>query len=136
MIVNGRIQTFDYKMVNTLVQGSAADDTKEAMIRFARQMVGAERFDRDLVAALAEHPWKLLLQVHDELVASVPAGDVAKAHDAMRETMESVEFDVRVLTEGEWSSESWGAMRTYDARGVVVAEGLPAPNVGRARSAA
>ena len=106
---NGRRIEFDYKMVNVLIQGSAADCTKEAMIRFYY------------------HPkrratWRMLLSVHDEIVLSVPLADLAEAQELLRECMESVEFDVKILSEGAWSPVSWGAMKDYDKKGKLIKE--------------
>jgi DNA polymerase I len=105
--IEGKLQTFDYKMINTLVQGSAADCTKEAMIRF--------------VAATAHRThnreWRVLLQVHDEIVISVPYEDLEEAQEMLRSTMESVEFDVLILSEGSFSKENWAAMMAYDKKG-------------------
>jgi len=53
--------------INTVVQGSAADLIKIAMVNVQR------RIDRDRL------PLKLLLQIHDELVLETPA-EAAEAH--------------------------------------------------------
>jgi len=52
---DGRLRTFSYKLTNYLIQGSAADQTKEAMLQFARTGIG-----------------QLLLSVHDEIVIECP----------------------------------------------------------------
>lgn len=104
-IIKGRIMTFDYKMVNVLIQGSAADCTKEAMIRFA---------------AGAKPSWKLLLQVHDEIVISAPKREAGAAMTFLRQCMEGVEFDVPMLSEGEWGTQ-WVHMNTWDKKGQEVA---------------
>jgi DNA polymerase I len=109
-IVEGRIREFDYKLVNVLIQGSAADCTKEALIRFFASMVKHKKVG----------VWYLLLQVHDEVVISVPKKDVALAMTLLREAMESVEFDVPMLSEGAWSSENWASMEDYDTKGEMV----------------
>lgn len=108
--VKGRMMTFDYKMVNVLIQGSAADCTKEAVIRFHR-----ERLRRG-----KHNSWLLLLNVHDEIVISVPRDEFDEAMEVLRMAMESVEFDVKILSEGAWSSESWASMKDYDKKGVRV----------------
>lgn len=106
-IIDMRLVRWDYKMVNLLVQGSSADATKEAMIRFYY------------------HPqrrpdWHLVLQVHDEVVLSVPEADMPAAHALLRDCMASLEFDVPMLSEGEWSRDNWGAMEKYDSKGEIV----------------
>lgn len=55
-VVKGKIRTFEYKLPNYKIQGSAADQTKQAMI------------DYDETTACGE----LILTVHDQLVAQVP----------------------------------------------------------------
>jgi DNA polymerase-1 len=114
MIINGRIRTFDYKLVNVLVQGSAADCTKEGMIRFM-----------EYVHRQHNRGWRLILQVHDEIVVSVPAEDLVGAQEALQAAMESVEFDVKILSEGAYSFTNWAEMKDYDKKGKVVAVDLP-----------
>lgn len=105
-VVNGRFRKFDYKLVNVLIQGSAADCTKEAIIRFA---------------AKKRRHWRLLLNVHDQLTASVPKHEWRAGMACMREAMESVEFDVPMLTEGSVSHTHWNALKTTDKKGRDVA---------------
>ena len=60
--------------INTPIQGSAADIIKLAMLRLAER--------------LATYPaWRMLLQVHDELVFELPEADVAAATTIIRDTM-------------------------------------------------
>ena len=105
-IVPGRgVMTFEYKMLNVLIQGSAADCTKEALIRYA-----------DLKAPRD----KILLNVHDQLTVSVPKARKAKAMQELREAMESVTFEVPMLSEGKVSDETWFRLKPYDKKGKVV----------------
>lgn len=101
-IIDRRLREFDYKLLNTLIQGSAGDCTKEAIIRY-----DAAKPSEDL----------LLLTVHDELLGSTPKkrGNVAMA--VLKEVMESIEFDVPMLTEGTISFKNWGQMIEYDKKG-------------------
>lgn len=101
-IVDGRLRQFDYKLVNVLIQGSAADCTKEAIIRY---------YERK---GLND---KLLLNVHDQLTSSVPKGRRAPAMAIMKETMESIEFDVKMLTEGSESETNWAELEDVDKKG-------------------
>ena len=55
-VVNGAFRTFEYKLANYKIQGSAADQTKEAMIHYAN---------------VTKHG-QLLLTVHDQLVVQCP----------------------------------------------------------------
>ncbi|HUT01097.1 MAG TPA: DNA polymerase I [Phycisphaerae bacterium] len=61
--------------INSVVQGSAADLIKRAMVNVSR------RIDRE------RRPSRMLLQIHDELVFEVPAGDVESERAAIVEEM-------------------------------------------------
>jgi DNA polymerase-1 len=56
-VIQGRPVTFEYKLVNYKIQGSAADQTKLAMVNYDDMDEG-----------------ELVLSVHDQLVAQVPIG--------------------------------------------------------------
>lgn len=107
-IIDGRMRTFDYKLVNILIQGSAADCTKEAIIRFwtVRQ-------------ARKKPHWRIILNVHDQITVSVPRAEVPEAMEALRECMESIEFDVPMLSEGAVSSTNWAELKDFDKKGVL-----------------
>lgn len=101
IVKDGRMMTFEYKLLNTLIQGSAADNTKQAMLNY-------DELKRD---------GELILQVHDQLTVRVP--DPRAAPDEMRrlrEAMEAVEFDVPMLSEGEWGW-TWARLETFDQKG-------------------
>lgn len=55
-VIKGAFRSFEYKLPNYKIQGSAADQTKEAMIRYAE----STRYGQ------------LVLTVHDQLVTQVP----------------------------------------------------------------
>jgi DNA polymerase I-like protein with 3'-5' exonuclease and polymerase domains len=100
-IIDGRIRTFAHRLPNYLVQGSSADCTKAALIAFDD----------------ARRPeWKLLLQVHDEIVTSVPRRDLKAAHTCLRDAMAAVDFDIPMLSEGEYGDD-WGSMKSWDKGG-------------------
>ena len=101
-IVKGRMKTFEYKMINVLIQGSAADCTKEAIIRYYEQ----------------KHPdAKIILNVHDQITVSIPKKILKTEMEVLRECMESVEFDVPILSEGDTSDTNWDELKTYDKKG-------------------
>lgn len=106
-IVDGRLRHFDYKLVNVLIQGSAADCTKQAIIRY----------DDACIALGKQDEWPLLLNVHDQLTASVPMKDRDEAMEVLRRTMESVEFEVPILSEGAISATNWAELKDYDKKG-------------------
>lgn len=95
---HNRHMTYEYKLLNYLCQGSAADVTKEAMINYH------------------EHPkrrGRFLVQVYDEMnVSSGP--DAAKEMEVLRESMEAVseQLDVPMLSEGK-SGKSWGDQKKF-----------------------
>ena len=68
---------------NTVIQGSAADLIKRAMIRLHVRLESLR------------HPAKMLLQIHDELVFEVPEGEVASLTEIVRHEMEhAMDLDV------------------------------------------
>jgi len=81
--------------VNTVVQGSAADLIKRAMIDIHRELrKGAYRA-------------RMLVQVHDELVFEVAKDDTEAMADMVRERMErAIELDVPVVVDLAWG-RSW-----------------------------
>lgn len=101
-VVDGRIREFDYKLVNVLIQGSAADCTKEAIIRFN---------------AKKKPTWFLILNVHDQLTVRCPKKDKDEAMEVLRECMQSIEFDVPMLSEGSVSETNWDELIDYDKKG-------------------
>jgi DNA polymerase-1 len=73
-VINGRVIDYSYKLVNYKIQGSAADQTKRAMIHYDDMDEG-----------------ELVLSVHDQLVAQVPKGtSTAKLRLAMTESFQEV----------------------------------------------
>lgn len=104
-LINGRLQTFDYKMVNVLVQGSAADCTKEAIIRFYE---------------VKNKSTKIILNVHDQITASTPIKIYKQEMEKLRQCMESIEFDVPMLSEGSVSDKSWEDLKDYDKKGKLI----------------
>ncbi len=109
-LIQGRIRQFDYKLVNVLIQGSAADCTKEAIIRL----------DDALTEAGLQDLWFLILNVHDQLTASVPIKDEVSAMELLRVCMEGIEFEVPMLTEGSTSLTNWAELKDYDKKGKVL----------------
>lgn len=107
-LIDGRIQEYDYKMVNCLIQGSAADCTKEAIIQFDDERKRLKRWE-----------WKLILNVHDQLTVSVPIAHTVQSMDVLKTAMEGVQFDVPMLTEGSTSQTNWHKLIDYDKKGVL-----------------
>ena len=81
----GRWRSFEYKMLNYLIQGSSADISKDAIIEYA---------------ARKQHG-TFLLMVHDELVLKVHKDHLASEMQILKECMESVPLDCPLTSEGE-----------------------------------
>lgn len=84
-LINDRWVSFDYKLLNYLVQGSSADITKEAIIRY-------DDVRKD---------GRLMLSVYDEIDISVPKAASKKEMLILRDAMMSIELDVPLLSDGE-----------------------------------
>lgn len=100
----GRVCTFEYKMLNYLIQGSSADCTKEALIRYDA----------------AKQHGRFLITVHDEINISVPKQHVKSEMQLLREVMASVEFDVPMLSDGG-TGPNWGALTKFKEPPLVLA---------------
>jgi len=103
-LVDGHIQEFDYKLVNVLIQGSAADCTKEAIIRYH---------------AKKHRDSRILLNVHDQITVSTPKKMLKSEMIVLRDCMQSVEFDVPILSEGAIGT-NWNDLRDYDKKGKIL----------------
>jgi DNA polymerase-1 len=97
--------SFEYKLLNYLVQGSSADVTKESIIRY-----DAARKDG-----------RFMLSVYDENDISVPKKALKSEMLILREAMMSIEVDVPLLSDGEWG-ETLGALTALKE---------PAPDLSR-----
>lgn len=101
----GRHMTYEYKLLNYLVQGSAADATKEAILRYHKHPGKRGRF---------------LVTVYDEINVSSQPEKTEKLRRAaavqemavLRECMESIEFDVPLLTDGKWG-DNWADAKKF-----------------------
>lgn len=105
MVINGRMKAFDYKMLNGLIQGSAADCSKEALIRYYK---------------IKSPEARVLLTVHDEFLIDCPKKIMADEMRKLTSAMESLEFSVPMLSEGKTSTENWASLKSYDKKGVLV----------------
>ena len=89
--------------VNTPIQGSAADIVKLAMLRVDAAFKSLAR-DREEPRA------RLLLQVHDELIAEAPEADAPEIAAAMKREMEAaIELSLPLRAEVE-TARRWGDM--------------------------
>lgn len=93
---HGRHMTYEYKLLNYLCQGSAADVTKQAMINYD------------------EHPkrkGRFLVQVYDELNVSGQKSEMPVLRDAME--MVTEQLDVPMLSEGK-DGKTWGDLTKFN----------------------
>ena len=89
--------------VNTPIQGSAADIVKLAMLR-------VDAAFKSLARDRAEPRARLLLQVHDELIAEAPEADAPEIAAAMKREMEAaIELSLPLRAEVE-TARRWGDM--------------------------
>lgn len=96
---DGSTWTFNYKLVNHLIQGTAADQTKESIIVYDANPNKVGRF---------------LMTVHDENVISVKLEDLLGECLVLAEAMEGLEgFDVPFIVELE-SGLNWHDMEKID----------------------
>lgn len=77
---------YAYKLLNYLIQGSSADITKEALIRY-------DDVRKD---------GRLMLTVYDEVNISVPKKALKSEMLILRDAMMSIELDVPLLSDGEY----------------------------------
>ncbi len=94
-MVDGRKRNFEYKMINYLVQGSAADATKEALCRWYYE-------------GGPDNGARFLLTVYDEINISAPSHVQGMEMEFLRNAMESIELDVPLLSAGK-QGYRWGA---------------------------
>lgn len=96
----GRTMDFEYKLINYLVQGSAADLTKQAIIDWY------DNPDRSPDS-------RFLVTVYDELDLSVPAHCAISEMNILKQTMEAPRLSVPMLSSGKWGL-SWGSVEKFD----------------------
>jgi DNA polymerase I-like protein with 3'-5' exonuclease and polymerase domains len=83
-------RSFEYKAINTLIQGSAADQTKEAMI-----------YAYPRINALGG---RMLGTVHDEISVSVPAGMEEEAVRILEDGFNALYCDVPMKADAAWGA--------------------------------
>lgn len=81
-----KMMSYEYKLLNYLVQGSSADITKESIIRYDA----------------ARKEGRFMLSVYDENDISVPKKALKSEMLILRECMMGIELDVPLLSDGEW----------------------------------
>lgn len=87
-----------YKLLNFLIQGSSADQTKQSIIDYDQ-----ERAPDEL----------MLAAVHDEINISVPAEQKASGMERLRMAMDKDRFDVPFCSEG-YAGPNWADIEKYE----------------------
>lgn len=95
----GQTRTFEYKLLNYLIQGSAADQSKQAAIDWERQRASTDVFQS---------------MVHDEVNISAPIDDAAGAMRRLQEAMDADRFDVPFRSEG-FTGPNWCDIERFEA---------------------
>lgn len=90
-VVKKRTMDFSYKLLNYLIQGSAADQTKQSIIDWDEM-----RYEDDV----------FLATVHDEINISAPEEHATKSMEILRNSMNADRFDVPMLSEG-FAGDNW-----------------------------
>lgn len=78
-VVNGVMRSFEYKLTNYMIQGSAADQSKEAMYYFASN---------------AKDGGEIVLTVHDQLVIQCPKNDIEVNKQLLKQAMNGSYQDI------------------------------------------
>tara|TARA_R110000772_G_scaffold2839_1_gene10318 strand:- start:29328 stop:31232 length:1905 start_codon:yes stop_codon:yes gene_type:complete len=97
-VIGGQMRDFLYKMINYLCQGSAADVTKEAIIRWYYHPKRTARF---------------LVTVYDEINISAKEDEAEEQMALLKEVMESIEMDLLMKSSGKIGSR-WGELEECD----------------------
>lgn len=96
---NGRTIDFGYKLLNYLIQGSAADCTKQALINYDE----------------IKKEGRFLVTVHDEMNISAPKRAAKAEMGRLREAMQAVQFDVPMLSDAKLGT-NWGTIAKYEEK--------------------
>lgn len=97
-MVKGKCMTFEYKLCNYLIQGSAADQTKQCLIDWEERRDASESF---------------LATVHDEINISVPEEVWERGMATLREVMDQELFDCPMRSEG-FMGPNWHDMEEVE----------------------
>ncbi len=89
---NGHRRAFTYKALNKLIQGSAADMTKKAMLELHKR-------------GITPH-----IQIHDELDISIPLGEGDNSKDIITVMEKAVELQIPNKVDYE-SGPNWGSIK-------------------------
>lgn len=97
-IIDGRMRTFEYKLLNYLIQGSAADQTKQSIIDWDDAREPESTF---------------LATVHDEINISAPKEESVRHMETLKVAMDKDRFDVPFKSEG-FMGPNWEEIEGVD----------------------
>lgn len=84
-VIKDRLRTFDYKMFNYLIQGSASDITKEAMLRYSE----------------TKKHGRIMLTVHDQILVCVPKKAWKSEMKILKVAMNGIDLGAPLISDGE-----------------------------------
>ncbi len=96
-MIKGRMRTFEYKLLNYLIQGSAGDQTKEVLCDWHEVNHGAT----------------FMATIHDEINVSAPEDEWQLHMNTLRMTMDQDLFDVPMRSEG-FVGPTWGQLEKVE----------------------
>lgn len=96
-VIDGRLRDFAYKLLNYLIQGSAADQTKESVADWEDTKAWYDVF---------------LATVHDEINISAPRDAVQESMSCLKAAMDKDRLDVPMKSEG-FIGENWQDIEEY-----------------------
>jgi DNA polymerase-1 len=92
-------RNLSYKLLNYLIQGSAGDQTKQAIVDWEQQRKPTDLF---------------MATVHDEINIAAPIDDQMGAMHRLRKAMDADRFDVPFRSEG-FAGPDWENIQEYEA---------------------
>lgn len=92
--IDGKLMTWEYKLLNYLVQGSAADITKQSLIDWHRH-------------PLRDKASRFLVTVYDEINVSMPESDVTAQMAVLKDVMNADRLDCPMRSTAK-IGPSWG----------------------------
>lgn len=98
IIYEGKKIMFAYRLVNTLIQGSAGDIIKEVWTK-----IGPNTETR-----------KTYLTVHDQFLISVPIENARKEMENLSHAMEDIDLDIPLTSDGKISYYNWAEMEPFE----------------------
>ena len=97
-VIKGAYRSFEYKLTNYLIQGSAADQAKQCLIDWFKNKPNQDVF---------------MATVHDEINISAPEEEKHRAMSTLKDYMNQDYFDVPMRSE-PFMGPNWGSLEVYE----------------------